>query len=293
MKSTTDNRLLKILLAVAVLLLMVLGTYTYRAYHKNEQITSQLQTEKHEIEKQLDYISNEYLAEIEKGTELTNDLDAARTRIDRLKDSIKLLEPNVALLARLRKELSKLQTERNQLAAKVTMLENRNLVLEQAKDSTLQALNEEVIAHTATTKQMDSLNNNIAKAAMLMPTNFASNGVIIRNSGKQIENDRARRVDDIKVCFTLPQNPLAPDGVQSFYVQVINPDNNVLGIKKKEIFGDQELTYSKKLTFNYNGEELDICELIQPDQDEIIKGPYRINLYNGNLRIGSSELILR
>ncbi|EAS20714.1 conserved hypothetical protein [Flavobacteria bacterium BBFL7] len=293
MGTQKDNRLIKILLGLAVLLLIILGTYTYRAHHKNEAITTQLSIEKTEIEKALGNIEKEYLIEIEKGTAITSDLEAAKERITRLKDSVSRLEPNVAILARLRKELVKIKDEREVLAARVYVLEKENETLVRVKDSTLQVLNEEIIASTNKTTQIDDLNESMAKAATLLPTNFKAKGVIIRNSGKEIENDRARRVDDLKVCFTLPQNALAPTGVQSFYLQVINPDNNVLGLKKKQQFEDQELTYSKMVSFNYKNQELDICELVQANEDDIIKGTYRVNLYNGGIRVSSSELELR
>ncbi len=293
MGTQKDNRLLKILLGLAILLLIVLGTYTYKAHHKNEAITTQLSVEKIEIEKALENIEADYQMEIEKGTMLTSDIEAAKERITRLKDSVSRLEPNIAILARLRKELVKIKDEREVFAARVYVLEQENQNLARANDSTLQALNEQIIASTDKTTQIDNLNESMAKAATLLPTNFKATGVIIRSSGKEIENDRARRVDDLKVCFTLPQNALASTGVQSFYLQVVNPDNNVLGLKKKQQFDGQELTYSKVVSFNYKSQELDICELIQANEDDIVKGTYRINLYNGGIRVSSSELVLR
>jgi len=297
MDTQKDNRLIKILLGIAVLLLIILGTYTYRAHHKNEAITTQLGIEKTEIEKALANLESEYQVEIEKGTLLTSDLEAARERITNLKDSVNLLEPNVAILARLRKELIKIKDEREVFAARVYILEQENQDLVRLNDSTLQALNQEILYSNEKSTQIDSLNNslseNMAKARVLLPTNFKAQGVIIRNSGKEVENDKARRVDDLKICFTLPQNTLATNGVQSFYLQVINPDNNVLGLKKKQDFNNQSLTYSKVISFNYKGEELDICELVQVNKDDIVKGTYRVNLYNSGIRISSYELVLR
>lgn len=297
MGTQKDNRLLKILLGLAILLLIAVGAYAYKSHHENEAIKDQLTVEKTEIENALDNLEADYQMEIEKGTALTGDLEAARERITRLKDSVSRLEPNVAILARLRKELVKIKDEREVLAARVYVLEQENIKLALVNDSTLQALNEEIIASNQKSEQIDnlssSLKENMEKAATLLPTNFTTKGMILRNSGKEIENDRARRVDDLKVCFTLPQNALAPAGVQQFYVQVINPDNNVIGLKKKQQFDDQELTYSKIISFNYKGQELDICELIQANEDDIVKGTYRANLYNGGIRVSSSELELR
>lgn len=297
MGTQKDNRLLKILLGIAVLLLIILGTYTYRAHHKNVAITEELNIEKIEIEKALANLEADYQLEIEKGTALTSDIEAAQERITRLRDSVSRLEPNVAILARLRKELVKIKDEREVFAARVYILEQENQDLVRVNDSTLQALNQEILSSNEKSTQIDDLNNslteNMAKAAVLLPTNFKATGVIIRNSGKEIENDRARRVDDLKICFTLPQNALAPTGVQSFYLQVINPENNVLGLKKKQQFDNQELTYSKVVSFNYKSKELDICELVQANEDDIVKGTYRVNLYNDGIRVSSTDLELR
>jgi hypothetical protein len=115
----------------------------------------------------------------------------------------------------------------------------------------------------------------------------------VRRSGKQIVNDRASRVDDLKICFTLPENALAKKGVNYFYLQVISPENNVMGAAKTVNFDSQTLTYSKIVEFNYEGKELNICELLYADVEKITKGAYRVNLFNGPIRVGNSEIIFR
>jgi hypothetical protein len=293
MKNEKDNRIYKIIIGALALILIWLGSYAYRANQENIEVTTALTNERDEISLELANINADYQLEIEKGTELSMELSAATDRIARLRDSVNALEPNVALLARLRKELLKIKDEREVLKARIFVLERENEKIARAKDSTLQALNEEMIASIQKSEQIEALNENMAKAATLIPANFNAKGLIIRSSGKQIENDRARRVDDVQVCFTLPQNPVAEKGLQSFFLQVISPEGNILGSKESTQLGNQTLVYSKKINMNYQGKELDVCELIQANEDAIVAGDYVINLYNAQLRIANSTLKLR
>jgi len=293
MEANQDNRFLKIFFAVIVLLLILLAYWSYTTYQENEEIKGSLTIEKQRIEEELKNISLEYTAEIEKGNMLSGDLIDARERITRLRDSVINLEGNVAIMSKLRKELTNIQEERLKLNKRIVELEDSNKYLVRINDSTLAALNEEIIKSELQTETVNSLSQNVEKAAMLIPTNFRTEGVIVRSSGKQIVNDRASRVDDLKVCFTLPENPIATKGVNQMYLQVINPQNNVMGASKKVMFDGKELTYSQLIEFNYQGKELDICELIGADVEKIISGSYLVNLFNGPIRVSSSRITFK
>jgi len=290
MAASQDNRFLKIFFAVIVLLLVLLAYWSYTTYQENEEIKGSLTTEKERIEEELKNISLEYTAEIEKGNMLSGDLIDARERITRLRDSVINLEGSVAVMSKLREELSRIKDERTKLNNRIEELEESNNYLVRINDSTLAALNQEAIKSELQEETVNELSKNVEKAATLIPTNFSTEGVIIRRSGRQIINDRASRVDDLKICFTLPENALAPTGVNSFYLQVINPENNIMGARKSVSFDNQTLTYSKIIEFNYNSKELDICELLDADVEQIIDGNYRINLYNGPIRVSSTSI---
>jgi hypothetical protein len=293
MAQQKDNRILIVLLAILLISLIGLGVWSYKTYQENEGIKIEWNDEKSQIQNELENIEADYTLEIDKGNALSSELINARDRITRLVDSVSNLETDVKVISILRKELGNIKKQRNLLQDRINTLEVINQNLSVVNDSTLAALNSQITKTQDQNATIENLNSNMSRAAALIPTNFASVGVIIRNSGKQIENDRASRVDDIKVCFTLPENSLAALGVTSFYLQVINPDNNVLGLNKTEEFDGQKLTYSKKLPFNYKGKELDLCELVNANEDLIIKGRYRINLYNGPIRLSSNEITLR
>ncbi len=293
MTSSSDNRIYKVLVVVLILMLAALAIWSYSTFNENEDIMEALTDEKLEIQKELDNISNEYALELEKGTLLSNDLEDARERINRLVDSVDRLEGSVELLAKLRREFAKIKVERDELREELAVLKSENAQLVAKNDSTLQVLNTEVITSLKKSDSINMLTDNMNKAAVLMPVNFETKSYIVRSSGRQVENDRARRVDALNTCFTLPNNTLAEQGVQTLYLQIINPENNVVGAKKKIKFGDQELTYSKEVQFNYKGKELKICELINLPKDLRESGNYRINLFRDSTRLATQVVELR
>ncbi|MGB5980751.1 MAG: hypothetical protein WBG46_01280 [Nonlabens sp.] len=293
MSSSSDNRIYKVLVVVLILILAGLSIWSYSTFNENEDIMEALTEEKIEIQKELDNISEEYANELEKGSILSNELDDARTRITRLVDSVENLKGSVALLAKLRKELSNIKIERRQLREQVATLKMENDQLVAKNDSTLKILNSEVIKSIEQTDKISKLNENMSKAAVLMPVNFETKSYIVRSSGRQVENDRARRVDALNTCFTLPTNTLSETGVRTLYLQIINPDNNVVGARKKIQFDEQELTYSKEVKYNYQGEELKICEMVELLKEQRESGTYRINLFRDGIRIASQQIDLR
>ena len=145
MASKQDNRFLKIFFAVIVLLLVLLAYWSYTTYQENEEIKGSLTIEKERIEEELANISLEYTAEIEKGNMLSGDLIDARQRITRLRDSVINLEGSVAVMSRLRQELDLIKEERVKLNNRIEELEESNKYLVRVNDSTIAALNQEII----------------------------------------------------------------------------------------------------------------------------------------------------
>jgi Zn-dependent M32 family carboxypeptidase len=78
----------------------------------------------------------------------------------------------------------------------------------------------------------------------------------VRNS-KQIETDKARRADVLKISFTIAENQIK-SGDKVYYVQVID-SNNVLGDKIID-FGADTLTYSFMTTVKYENKTVQVTE---------------------------------
>jgi hypothetical protein len=88
---------------------------------------------------------------------------------------------------------------------------------------------------------------------------------------EQIETDKARRADVLKISFTIAENQIAKSGDKVYYVQVIDSKNNVLG-DKKIMISVLTLTYSFMTTVKYENKTVQVTENL-PGKD-FEKGTY-------------------
>lgn len=113
----------------------------------------------------------------------------------------------------------------------------------------------------------------------------------MRNSGKQIETDKASRADVLKISFTIAENQIARSGDKTYYVQVIDSKSNVLGNKKTEYFGDSSLVYSFITNVKYENKTVQVSEDL-PGKD-FAKGTYFVNVFDKNVLIAKTSFTLR
>lgn len=160
-------------------------------------------------------------------------------------------------------------------------------------DSTSYELEVSKMKHDSLAMVKEELAEKVALGASLAANKLVGTGVIVRNSGKLVENDNARRVDRIRACYTVPQNRIADAGDKQLYVQVLDPQNNILGENKTVTLDSvTSVTYSAISKFYYEKTALDICENIAPKGGEFAKGLYKINIFDGGRMIATTNLVL-
>lgn len=105
---------------------------------------------------------------------------------------------------------------------------------------------------------------------------------------------KAKKVNNIEVCFNLAADTNIKTGFKVLYVQILNPENNVVADKGMVTFNEQTLIYSYKTTVEYINKHTTICTAIEADRDDkpLKKGIYRINVFNENHLVGSTVLNL-
>lgn len=293
MSDQKSNNALKILTGVLAVALVALGIYTVKFYNDEKENRELLQQEKAVIEGELNDLIVKYDEAIAENEGLDQELVAARERITALRDSVQDMEASVALVARYRREVSNLKAEKEQLFRVVDSLSNQNQRLVVEIDSTNNVLLERTRVSDSLQAQNQTMANQIDRAAELKVSNLRGEGVIERNSGRLVENDRTRRVDKIRTCFSLTPNALADAGEKELYVQVYNPNNNLVGDQIAVQHEGGVMVYSAATKVYYENEELDVCILANTVEDRLIEGTYKVLVYNGPNLIGATSFTLR
>lgn len=285
---------LKVALGIALALFLATGIYTYQLYQEKQETESQLTKEKLIVLDDLSNMARQYDIAISENDIANEKLIDAKERIQGLIDSLEVSEANVVSLWKYKQKYVALQKEMDVLLVENDRLKVENELLATSLDSTRVRLEERTMFTDSLLVQNTALAEVVENAAVLSAVNLKGYGVIERTSGKLIPTERARRVDKIRICFTMAKNSLVQAGDQELYIQIIDPNNNILGVNEQVQFGEQTLNYSVISKFNYENNSLDVCEFVlNRGEYKFEKGRYMVNVFNDKDLISSDEFTLK
>ena len=282
----------KIIIGILALLLVGLAIFSgtlYSEKNENEQI---LTKEKQQVLADLNALTLQYDEVIADNKIVNDDLIDARERIDNLVDSLTNSQSSVKDLIGYKNLYIKLKKEKELLFEENERLRIENTSLTATLDSTSIQLYETKLFSDALLDQNKTLTDVVKNASYLQVLGLDAVGVIERSSGKLIPTERARRSDKLKVCFMIAKNDLVESGDKALYVQVIDPKNNVMGLNNELVFNEDVLNYGLISSFNYENNNLDICEYISSDE-KFETGNYTVNIFNKNALLSSTTLTLK
>lgn len=288
-----SNTGLKVALGIALVLFLGTGFYTMNLYKESNDTKKELNEEKQLVMNDLNAMAKQYDEAIAENDVANKDLIAARERIQGLIDSLRISETNVKSLWRYKSKYRNLQKEMDVLLAQNDSLKIENSYLATSLDSTRVRLEESAMFRDSLLVQNTALAEVVENASILNTVDLKGFGVIERTSGKLIPTERARRADKIRVCFTVAKNPLVQAGDQELYVQVIDPNNNILGANEQVVFDEKTLNYSIVSKFNYENSNLNVCEFVTSNNDDFEKGRYVVNVFNQKDLVSTSEFTLK
>ncbi|KVV14687.1 hypothetical protein [Flavobacterium sp. TAB 87] len=291
MENQQKNSSLKAIIAVLAVLLVGALVYIFKMTSDTEVVKTELtssMTEKESVMKDLQELKTTYDAAIAENTSMSDELIQERDKVVNLMDELNRSKGDVS---KYRKQASSLQSKMNTLIAENDELKKQNGVLTVQRDSTVTVLGESKKYNEVLVGQNEELSKTVEKASKLTILNTKTSAYKMRSSGKQIETDKASRADVLKVSFTIAENQVAKSGDKTYYVQVIDSKNNVLGDKKTETFGENTLTYSFTTKVKYENKTVNVSEDL-PGKD-FAKGSYFINIFDNDQLVSKTSFTLR
>jgi len=293
MTEKKNNTALKILTGVLAVALLALGIYTIKFYNEEKENKAILTKEKEVIEDELNDLIIKYDEAIDENEIMDQNLVDARNRIERLLDSVEDNEANLVLISRYRREISNLKSEKDRLFRVVDSLNRKNQMMTQTLDSTNVILEQRTRVSDSLQTTNQDLSNKVDRASQLKITSLRGEGVIVRNSGKLVENERTRRIDQVRTCFTITANDLAGPGERDMYVQVYNPENELVGDEIVVEHDGGAMVYSAASKVYYENNELDVCLLANTNEDKLLEGTYKVYVYADVTLLGTASFSLR
>ncbi|MBF4487483.1 MULTISPECIES: hypothetical protein [unclassified Flavobacterium] len=286
-----NNSSLKAVIAVLAVLLIGSLVYIFKLSSDTDVVKTELTTtltEKESVMKDLQELKTTYDAAIAENTSMSDELIQERDKVVALMDDLNKSKGDVS---KFRSQVQAMQGKMKTLVAENDELKKQNGVLTTQRDSTIVVLGESKKYNEVLVGQNEELAKTVEKGAKLSVLNTKTAAYKLRSSGKQIETDKASRADVLKISFTVAENQIAKSGDKTYYVQVIDSKNNVLGDKKTENFGDNTLTYSFKTTVKYENKTVNVSEDL-PGKD-FAKGTYFINVFDNDELVSKTSFNLR
>jgi hypothetical protein len=281
--------------AILILALLLIGTlfFGYQMHQKNSATELQLQTEKAEVLKNLDNMSSLYGEAISDNEVVNGKLVEAQERLEALKEELKNSKSSVSALFKFKKKYFELESEMEVLLEENANLKLQNSQLTTILDSTQVQLSSQLASNTVLTEQNSQLSASVDIAKKLNLERLNAFGVIQRKSGKLVPTSRASRVDNLRICYSVPSNLLTEPGEKRYFVQVIDPNLSVIGSNTPVQFGEETLKYSYVSVFNYENALLDVCDFVSPEESDYEKGVYIVNVFDQSELISNSTFTLK
>ena len=286
-----NNSSLKAVIAVLAVLLIGSLVYIFKLSSDGDVVKTELTTtltEKESVMKDLQELKATYDAAIAENTSMSDELIQERDKVVALMDDLNKSKGDVS---KYRNQVQGMQAKMKTLVAENDELKKQNGVLTVQRDSTIVVLGESKKFNEVLVGQNEELAKTVEKGSKLSILNTKTAAYKLKSSGKQIETDKASRADVLKVSFTIAENQIAKSGDKTYYIQVIDAKNNVLGDKKTESFGDNTLTYSFKKTIQYENKTVQVSEDL-PGKD-FEKGTYFINVFDNDELVSKTSFSLR
>jgi Tfp pilus assembly protein PilO len=292
--TTESNKRLKI--AIGILAVLLIGSVGYNIKQnsdlgKTQTELTQTTSDKENVIADLEALKATYDAAIAENTSLSDELKAERQKVVELLEEVKKQKATTASLSGYKKRYQELEAKMNSLILENEQLKADNEGLVKMVDSTNVVLFEEREYTQQLLGQNDELSKKVDIASKLTISDLKTGAYKVKNSGKEVATERARRADILKVEFTIAENKIAKTGDKNYYVQVIDGKNNVLGERQTVQFGEQSLTYSFISTIDYNNSKVKVSENLKGDDFE--KGLYHVYVYDGNELVASQSFTLK
>ncbi|MES2519107.1 MAG: hypothetical protein V4585_13415 [Bacteroidota bacterium] len=319
--NNNGNGILKAALAVAMLFIGFLGYLLYDSKKTNtnqEQVINQKVEQLASTKSRLDSVSTQLDAKIAEISSLggrVDELVAAKEQLEKDKKALKnakffnskqydaKIQDYVALLTEKDQLIAQLKSENENLTAQTVTLSKEKEVLVQEKQGFIEentGLKGDKDKLTQTVADYSSKNEELTKkvktGAQLKAQNLQVYAVTSKGKIKDGGKYRAKKVDQLKLAFTLPANPITEQENKEIMVRILDTDGAVItdSATGSSVFNydGKEMAFTTKGTVSYTNNDQNV-EMLYARGSAYRSGNYTVELYSEGFKIGQGNFIIK
>ncbi len=197
---------------------------------------------------------------------------------------------------RIRRQLNLLREVTKSYISDIDSLVSINQVLRAENVAIREEIQRVTVRSTELAADKEVLTSKVEAASALHAYQFSAEAIRIRTRGREETTDRASRAEQIKVCFTIAENPIAPAGNIRVYMRIAAPNGNILRISDEDAqsftHGTDTLQFSASAVVDYQNRATPVC-LYWQRLTEFEPGLYMVSLYTDEYKLGETAITLR
>ncbi|WP_289037397.1 hypothetical protein [Zobellia russellii] len=286
-----------ILTALVAVIIGILIAFYYSYAQSRSQIVF-LEQEKELLVKDLTIMKTDVdrLSALNEVNEI--ELESSKYRVQQLLDSVGRLNFTVEKLREYKTELRRLEAKNDSLKLKNNFLRYNNMLLSDKYEETKKQI--EVLrgkssslaeAEALQRKKISELNKELKAKKYLALQNTEGSGFRLR-SGKPIKTNKASLIEKLRGCVTVAADGHELNAEKVIYFQFLDPNMRVIEDNANTISVNGNI-YSKRVAFVFSGEETNVCDFITLPQGSLEEGIYRLNVFENQKLLSSSEFELK
>ena len=310
--SPSNSNTLKIGLVVLLGALGLLGYLYYGSQNENADLQKLLTGKVDELSTtkvKLDSISQSLDAKIAEVTALggsVEELEKIKAQLEQDKKRLKAdanfsakkyegkIAEYEAFLTQKDEEILKLKEENG-------LLNSQNLTLQSEKEQVLsqnKSLSYAKDSLNSKVSEVSSQNEDLRKKVNVGSALKAVNVQVVGLTGRGKEKDgelKNRKVDQLKISYILPSNPLTERNNKDVYLRVMDPNGAVLNDMSRGgvlNFANQEIGYSLKQNVAYTNDDQKV-DMFYKKEAAFKSGKYAIELYSEGFKIGTGSFLVK
>ncbi len=298
-EKSRENRLLIIVIFILAFLLLLLGWQ----FWKQKQTTL--------------VIEETAVAKTDSVSTLTSDLINLQAQYASLKTSDQTIEQELAskkdtitllmqqaekykndpyIIAKLKKETETLREIMKGFVVTIDSLNTLNHVLTNERNVAVESLQVEKGKSIKLTQEKSQLQNLVHTGSLLGAANIKAEGVHFNFLKKEVVTDKAKKVEKLKISFTVTANRIAKSGNKNIYFRVLTPDGKELSKTGDDAsifsFENTKGYYDALQNFDYANQDVSMV-VYCASQTGFIPGNYIIKLYCDGGEMGETTLALK
>lgn len=305
-KETKPSSLKAILILFCVLALLSSGVFYYSSGMINESesvikskfvkpVLTENEREKNTILQELKNLKKTYDEIILDNKTMSFELIQERDKVIQLMSDLVASKDNQISLSEYRSQIKSLQeklvvvtAENEKLKEQNVSIKKENANIKEQKDIAEVVLNESQKKNETLKRD---LVNTVEKFSKLDVSNASAITYRLKSSGELVITDKANKVEGINISFVIAKNEIAKPIDKTYYIQVMNSENIVLGDSNMRTHQYKSLSYSMESNVRYENKMVRVSENLMGKN--FAKGTYYVNIYDGEELVDESTFTLK